>query len=114
MPTSFSAWPCDLLIVIAKHGLIGNWTLLNWNGSSLSDEIKGILGIMTTSPVNGPCEILASMRLAVPFVMIHRVPFIGLGGSSDRKRMIGQPFLSVSWCGGRPESSIEFRNSVGK
>ena len=52
--------------------------------------------------VNGACEILASMRLAVPFVMIHRVPFISLGGSSDRKRMIGQPFLSVSSCGGSP------------
>ena len=35
-----------------------------------------------------------------PFVMIHHVPFISLGGSSDRKRMIGQSFLSVSSCGG--------------
>ena len=104
--SSFSVWPCDLFIVIAKHGLTGNWTLLNWNDSSLSDGIKGILSIMSTSPVNGLCEILASMRLAVPFFMIHCVPFISLGGSSDRKRMIGQPFLSVSSCGGRPLGSI--------
>ena len=39
---TFSVWPCDLLIDIAKHGLTGSWTLLNWNGSSLSDGIKGV------------------------------------------------------------------------
>ena len=33
---TFSVWPCDLLIVIANHAL------LNRNGSSLSDGIKGV------------------------------------------------------------------------
>ena len=41
MQHTFSVWPCDLLIVIAKRGLTGNWTLLNWNGSSLPDGVKG-------------------------------------------------------------------------
>ena len=38
---TFSVWPCDLLNVIAKRGLTGNWTLLSWNGSSLPDGVKG-------------------------------------------------------------------------
>ena len=103
-----------LLIVFAKRGLTGNWTVLNWNGSSLSDGINGILGVMITSPANGPWEILASMRLGEPFVMIHLVPFISLGGSNDCKRMIGHPFFNMSIYSGRLESLTEFRNSVGK
>ena len=40
---------------------------------------------------------------------MHLVPFISTGGSNDLNIMTRIP----SWCGGKPETSIELRNSVG-
>ena len=39
MPTSYSVCPCALLTVITKQGRIGNCSLLNWKGSSLSEGV---------------------------------------------------------------------------
>ena len=39
MLTSCSVCPCALLTVIAKQGRIGNCSLLNWKGSSLSEGV---------------------------------------------------------------------------
>ena len=43
MPTSCSVCPCALLTVIAKQGRIGNCSLLNWKGSSLSQGVLSSL-----------------------------------------------------------------------
>ena len=43
MPTSSSVCPCALLTVIAKQGRIGNCSLLNWKGSSLSEGVLSSL-----------------------------------------------------------------------
>ena len=48
MPTSCSVCSCALLTVIAKQGRIGNCSLLNWKGSSLSEEVL-------SSPVRCSC-----------------------------------------------------------
>ena len=47
MPTSCSFCPCVLLSVIAKQSQIGNYTLLNWKGSSLSEEVLSSLYVHT-------------------------------------------------------------------
>ena len=41
--TSCSVCPCALLTVIAKQGQIGNCSLLNWKGSSLSEGVLSSL-----------------------------------------------------------------------
>lgn len=37
-----------------------------------------------------------------------------LGGLRLRSKIIGEPFLSMSSCGGQPDGFSEFKNSTGK
>ena len=92
-PTHKNVCPCDLFTVIAKQSFIGNCNRLNSNGNSVDDGIRGILGINRRSPLYGPHEIIASITLPSNWVMIHRVPFIALGGSKFRKMIIGAPIF---------------------
>ncbi len=48
--TKSKVWPCDLLIVMAKAGLIGNWSLLSSSGKVMSLGISGMRGMYTTFP----------------------------------------------------------------
>ncbi|GFS36810.1 hypothetical protein TNIN_2671 [Trichonephila inaurata madagascariensis] len=50
-------WPCDLLIVMAKHSFKGNCILLNC--MVLSEEMIGILGMKTSSPLAHPVSTVA-------------------------------------------------------
>ena len=56
--TNSSVWPCDLLMVMQKHGLIGNWFLWKSNGKYEFVGISGILGINTTLFWYAPLKIL--------------------------------------------------------
>ena len=50
------------------------------------------------------------MVLAESLVITHLVPFVTLGGSKER---LGQQ-VSMSKCEGNPDTSKEFKNSMGK
>ena len=54
--------PCDLIIVIANVGLIGN-CLPKVKGSPASDGIISILGNITEFPAQVPVNIVASITL---------------------------------------------------
>ena len=43
-PTLANVCPCDLLIVMAKAGRIGNWVRINSNGRAVSDGERQYLG----------------------------------------------------------------------
>ena len=51
-----SVCPCDLLIVMAKHGLTGNCKRLN--GIVVSEGMRVICGIKTWSPLYWPIAIV--------------------------------------------------------
>ena len=57
---------------------------------------------------------LASMVLAESLVITHLVPFVTLGGSKEHKLIIGTASFNVSKCEGNPDTSKEFKNSMGK
>ena len=46
-------------------------------------------------------------------MITHLVSLVTHGGSKGRKIMIGAPIFNESKCGGKPETSKEFKNSVG-
>ena len=54
------------------------------------------------------------MVFAESLVITHLVPLVTLGGSKDRKMIIGAEIFNDSRCEGNPETSREFRNSIGK
>ena len=54
------------------------------------------------------------MVLAESLVIIHLVPFVTLGGSKERKMIIGAASFNESKCEGNPDTSKEFKNSMGK
>ncbi|GBN09937.1 hypothetical protein AVEN_28421-1 [Araneus ventricosus] len=58
-PVTRSDCPCALLIVIANASRRGNCNRWKENGKSVG--IRGILGIRTCSPSNGPVKIVASI-----------------------------------------------------
>ena len=102
-----------LLVDIAKHTLTGNCSLLNSKGRFASDGIRGILGRKTSSPLLGPVTMATSMQLGINFLTMHLVPLQRRGGSTLHNTIMGTSTLSFSICGGIPEGSKEFRNSVG-
>ena len=57
-------------------------------------------GIIMSLPAYLPWEILASMVFAESLVITHLVPLVTLGGSKDRKMIIGAPILNDSRCEG--------------
>ena len=54
------------------------------------------------------------MVLAESLVTPHLVPFVTLGGSKERKMIIGAASFNESKCGGNPDASKKFKNSMGK
>ena len=54
------------------------------------------------------------MVFAESLVITHLVPLVTLGGSKDRKIIIGAEIFKESICEGNPETSREFKNSIGK
>lgn len=110
-PAIVNDWPCALLMVIAKARRKGNWSRLNWNGKSL--EIIGIRGISTSSPLNLPPMIVASIKFGEQFLMVNLVPLHNFGAFKLRIRITSDPTFNVSTCGGIPGGSNEFKNSVG-
>ena len=56
---------------------------------------------------------LTSMVFAESLVTTHLVPFVTFGRSKDRKIIIGAATFNKSKCEGNPETSKEFKNSVG-
>ena len=54
------------------------------------------------------------MVFAESLVIAHLVPLVTLGGSKDRKIIIGAESFKDSTCEGNPETSREFKNSMGK
>ena len=54
------------------------------------------------------------MVFAESLVITHLVPLVTLGGSKDRKMIIGAETFNDSRCEGNPETYREFRNSIGK
>ena len=51
-PANFKVWPWDLLIVMAKAALTGNWRRCHSNGYSFGLGMKMILGIRTNLSVS--------------------------------------------------------------
>ena len=54
------------------------------------------------------------MVFAESLVTMYLVRLVTLGGSKDRKMIIGAETFNDSRCEGNPETSREFRNSIGK
>ena len=44
--------PCDLLMIIAKAGVVGNCLLMRSKGSLTSEGIKDHLGVKTRCPMS--------------------------------------------------------------
>ena len=111
IPVHLIDWPCDLLIVIENANRIGNCTRLKQKGMSVGT--MGIRGIKTSSPFPFPVNNVPSITLGSNLLMHNRVPLHRIGGFILRSRIIGDPILSRSLCGGIPGVSREFKNSVG-
>ena len=90
-PAIFNVWPWDLLIVMAKLNLTGNWSLLNLK-VNFSVTI-GILGINTWSFLYLPSKIMASITCCRKFLTNNRVPLQSFGGSRFLRSIIGTPGL---------------------
>ena len=54
------------------------------------------------------------MVLAESLVITHLVPLVTLGGSNERKMIIGTASFNKRECEGNPETSKECKNSMGK
>ena len=52
------------------------------------------------------------MVFAESLVIMHLVPLVTLGGSKDRKMIIGAETFNDNRCKGNPETSREFKNST--
>ena len=65
---------------------------------------------MISCPAYLPWEILTFMTFAESLAITHLVPFVTFGGFKDSKIIIGAATFK---CEGNPETSKEFKNSVG-
>ena len=54
------------------------------------------------------------MVLAESLVITHLVPLVILGGCNELKMIIGAASFNESKCEGNPDTSKEFKNSMGK
>ena len=66
-------------------------------------------GIVISSRIYLPLEILAFIIWCERLVTMHLVPLVTLGGSKDRSIIIGAPTFNNSWWGGRPDISNVFK-----
>ena len=71
-------------------------------------------GIVISWPAYLPWDILASMVFGESFVITHLVPLVTLGGYKDCKMVIGAASFNDSRWERSPETTKEFRNSIGK
>ncbi|GFU32387.1 hypothetical protein TNCV_2009261 [Trichonephila clavipes] len=99
-PHTCNDCPCALLIVIAKASRTGNCKRLNSNDISVG--IIGIRGSRTSSPLNFPVKIVASITLFIIFLTESLVPLQSRGGFMFRRSMMGTPIFNVGTCGGMP------------
>ena len=53
------------------------------------------------------------MRNFDMIVLAESSPLVTRGGSNERKNIIGAPTFNESKCGGNPDTSKEFKNSLG-
>ena len=57
--------------------------------------------------------IIACITFFYKFYIISLVPFINIGGLKFLIKIIGHPIFNFNLWEGKPESSIEFKNSTG-
>ena len=103
-PTYSKVCPCDLLIVIAKAGIIGNCRLFKVNGKFTSLGSKSILGRVVMLPLWLSEIISATKEFVLRAFMINRVPlhnpFLGF---KFLKSITTVPTFNFKLCGGNPE-----------
>src|SRR5271163_4819185 len=113
MPTLPKDWPWLLLIVIAKHTRIGNCLRSNSTKLLSSLDLQEMRGNRTIPSAGAAGPALVRSRyvqkrtwseidFTCSLVPLHSP----LRGSKFRRSMTGQPSLSVSLCGGSPDSDI--------
>ena len=56
---------------------------------------------------------MASMTFLYKFYINNLVPFINIGGLKFLIKIIGHPFFNFNLWDGKPDNSIEFKNSTG-
>ena len=88
MPTSYSACSCALLTVIAKQGRIGNCSLLNWKGSSLSE---GVLSLLHSSCTDVICRYVSVYPLPARPELLYLSPMEALRLSRQDNRSFSLP-----------------------
>ena len=99
IPTCSTDCPWDLLMVMAKASLTGNWSLLSGTGSvsALGDSL--ILGINTTFPAN-LLSLLIILHWSTFFLTFNTTILVPLQspspGSKFLSRITGQPTLRQS------------------
>ena len=93
-PTVFKDWPCDLLVVIAKQGCMGNCFRWNWNGSIVSEDWSVMRGIMCRSPAYGPTA-TSTLTFFPQLITKHLIPFISVGVCNNRRSITGIPTSSA-------------------
>lgn len=114
-PTWSNVCPCDLLMVIAKAGIIGNCFRRSLKGTMrLSVDVKVNLGIRTSLFWNRPVNIRACRMLWPHCVNFSLVP---LQSPALIFRFLISitiaPTLRMRRCGGRPDMFKLLRNSMG-
>ena len=101
---------CALLMVIAKANRTGNCRRLNSNGISVG--IIGVCGNSTSSSLNFPFKIIASMILFIIFLTESLVPL--QSRLMFWRRMISTPFLMlkhvVAYLANQVNSRIQLDN----
>ncbi len=107
IPTKLSVCPCDLLMVIAKHGFNGNCKRLNEIAKPFSEGIIGILDIYTLLPFFSPTAISASITRERNRLTVSLVPLQSPSeGQIFLNNMTGIFSFRTNLCGGNPEISI--------
>lgn len=74
IPTNFTDWPCDLLMVIAYANRIRNWHLVIFIGISADEGDSETLGMNTKFSHLSPINIWASITCSPHFITTNRVP----------------------------------------
>ena len=86
---------------------MGNCNRLNSIGMSVG--IIGMRRMRTSSPLDLPFRIVASMRLGINFLTASLVPLCIRGGLMLRRRIMGAPILSDNTCCSIPGMSNELK-----
>jgi hypothetical protein len=99
-PTTSNIWPCDLLIVIAKETVTGNWRRRSLNGMSGSAEINLMQGTKTVVPLKScTFKTLVLMCLTIPLEPLHTPS----RSCKFHRIMTEQPIFRTKRATGKPE-----------